>query len=318
MWGNISIGSIAISQQDIYFSFIEPSEVKSSWVYIVQQYRIPKLLVSILVGICLSISGLLMQTLFRNPMAGPYVLGLSSGAGLGVALVILGSSFLPVYLKHVLQSPYAVILASVLGSFFLLVIIMFLARKVSNSMTLLIVGLMFGSFANALVAVLTYYSTAEELKRFTFWSLGNLGNLSWTYIAVFACVTALGLALSIYGVKALDALVLGERYAASMGVSIRKSRLIVIGATGILAGVCTALVGPIAFVGLAVPHLSRLLFRVSSHRDMIVICSLVGAILMLFCDALTQLPGQSFILPINAITSILGAPVVIFLLLKNK
>lgn len=318
IWGNISLGAIKIPQKELFLTFLDGSGVKSSWVYIVQQYRVPKALVSILVGVALSVSGLLMQTLFRNPMAGPYVLGLSSGAGLGVALVLLGSSLLPVYLQELFQSPYAVVVASICGSLLLLFSILLLARKVANSMTLLIIGLMFGSFANSMVAVLTYYSSAEELKRFTFWSLGNLGNLSWVFIAIFGVVTFVGLLLSILSVKSLDALMLGERYASSMGISIKKARIIIILATGILAGVSTAFVGPIAFVGLAVPHIAKLLFKISSHKEMIVVSSFIGAILMLLCDALTQLPGQSFILPINAITSILGAPLVIGLLLKNK
>lgn len=318
IWGNISLGAIKIPQKELFLTFISESNVKSSWIYIIQQYRVPKMLVSILVGVSLSVSGLLMQTLFRNPMAGPYVLGLSSGAGLGVALVLLGSSLLPIYLQELFQSPYAVVIASIVGSLLLLFSILLLARRVSNSMTLLIIGLMFGSFANSIVAVLTYYSSAEELKRFTFWSLGNLGNLSWVFILIFGIVTLVGVVLSICSVKSLDALMLGERYASSMGISIKKARIIIILATGILAGVCTAFVGPIAFVGLAVPHISRLLFKVSNHKEMIVVSSLIGAILMLFCDALTQFPGQSFILPINAITSILGAPLVIGLLLKKR
>ena len=318
IWGNVSLGAIKIPQKELFLTFMSESDVKSSWVYIIQQYRVPKMVVSILVGVSLSVSGLLMQTLFRNPMAGPYVLGLSSGAGLGVALVLLGSSLLPIYLQELFQSAYAVVIASIIGSLLLLFSILLLARSVSNSMTLLIIGLMFGSFANSMVAVLTYYSSAEELKRFTFWSLGNLGNLSWTFILIFGIVTFVGVILSICSVKSLDALMLGERYASSMGISIKKARVIIILATGILAGVCTAFVGPIAFVGLAVPHISRLLFKVSNHKEMIIVSSLIGAILMLFCDALTQFPGQSFILPINAITSILGAPLVIGLLLRKR
>lgn len=318
IWGNVSLGAIKIPQKELFLTFMSESDVKSSWVYIIQQYRVPKMVVSILVGVSLSVSGLLMQTLFRNPMAGPYVLGLSSGAGLGVALVLLGSSLLPIYLQELFQSAYAVVIASIIGSLLLLFSILLLARSVSNSMTLLIIGLMFGSFANSMVAVLTYYSSAEELKRFTFWSLGNLGNLSWTFILIFGIVTFVGVVLSICSVKSLDALMLGERYASSMGISIKQARVIIILATGILAGVCTAFVGPIAFVGLAVPHISRLLFKVSNHKEMIIVSSLIGAILMLFCDALTQFPGQSFILPINAITSILGAPLVIGLLLRKR
>lgn len=318
IWGNLSVGSIYIPQKDLFEILLQQGHEKKSWIYIVEHYRLPKVITSILVGVALSVSGLLMQTLFRNPMAGPYVLGLSSGAGLGVALVILGGTLLPSFWQPLLQSPYALVLASVGGSMLLLFMVLTLARKVRNSMTLLIIGLMFGSFANSLIAVLTYFSTAEELKRFTFWSLGNVGNLSWSSVLLFTIAVLLGLGLSIRSVKSLDAMLLGELYAQSLGISIQNARIWIIWATGILAGVCTAFVGPIAFIGLAVPHIARLLFQVNNHARLLLISSFIGAILMLFCDAFTQFPGQSFQIPINAITSILGAPLIILLLLKQK
>ncbi len=314
---NLSFGAIQIPLSSVWATLLGDESVKESWRYILLNYRLPKAIVAILVGVALSVSGLLMQTLFRNPMAGPYVLGLSSGAGLGVALVLLGSSLLPAVLADLVQSPYGIALASISGSLVLLTLVLVLARKVQQTTTLLIVGLMFGSFANAMIGVLTYFSTAEQLKRFTFWSLGSLGNLTHTTIIVFSCCVVLGFIMSIRVVKALDALLLGERYATSMGISVKKTRLIIILATSILAGGATAFVGPIAFIGLAVPHIARLIFRTSKHSTLLLLSAFVGAILMLFCDMLTQFPGQAFVLPINAITSILGAPIVIALLLKK-
>lgn len=316
LW-NLSFGAIRIPLSSVWATLLGDESVKESWRYILLNYRLPKAIVAVLVGVALSVSGLLMQTLFRNPMAGPYVLGLSSGAGLGVALVLLGSSLLPVFLADLMQSPYGIALASISGSLVLLSLVLVLARRVQQTTTLLIVGLMFGSFANAMIGVLTYFSTAEQLKRFTFWSLGSLGNLSRTTILVFGSSVLLGFIMSIRVVKALDALLLGERYAASMGISVKKTRLTIILATSILAGGATAFVGPIAFIGLAVPHMARLLFRTSKHGNLLLLSACVGAILMLFCDMLTQFPGQAFVLPINAITSILGAPIVIALLLKK-
>lgn len=315
---NLYSGSVKIPLKSI-FSIISGDEtVKESWRYIVLNYRLPKAIVAILTGVALSLSGLLMQTLFRNPMAGPYVLGLSSGAGLGVAFVILGTSFLPAFIVQIVQSSYGITLASVGGSLLLLFLILALAKRVKQSVTLLIIGLMFGNFAAAIVTMLTYFSSAEQLKRFTFWAMGSLGNQTWEAIALYGFTVLVGGILSLISIRSLDALLLGERYASSMGVDIKKARRIIITATGILAGGATAFVGPIAFIGLAVPHIARLLLQTSSHARLLLGTVFIGAIFMLFCDALTQLPGQSFVLPINAITSVLGAPLVIYLLLKNK
>lgn len=315
---NISLGSITIPFKEVYASLTGGQASKSTWEYIIINYRLPKAITAVLVGMGLSISGLLMQTLFRNPLAGPYVLGLSSGASLGVAFVILGASLLPSFLSVILLSPYGIVLASTLGSTTVLLLVLLVSQRLRDTMAILIVGLMFGSFTSAIVGVLTYFSSAEQLQKFTFWSMGNLGNLSWSSILILSICVLLGLSLSLLSIKPLNALLLGENYAKSMGLNFKKARLIIIFATSILAGSITAYAGPIAFIGLAVPHIAKLVFQTSNHSILFWATLLFGAGIMLICDVVSQMPGTEITLPINAITSILGAPVVIWLLVRKR
>ncbi|HLP63813.1 iron ABC transporter permease [Flavobacterium sp.] len=315
---NISLGQVAIPIKEVFKSLLGSSASKETWEYIIINFRLPKAITAILVGIGLSISGLLMQTMFRNPLAGPYVLGLSSGSSLGVAFVILGAGFLPVALSEILLSSYGIVLASCLGSLLVLLLVITVSQRLRDTATILIVGLMFGSFTSAIVSVLTYFSTAEQLQKFTFWSLGSIGNLAWSSIGLLTVSVVIGLLMSLYSIKSLDALLLGENYAKSMGLNVKKSRFIIMIATSILAGSITAFAGPIAFVGLAVPHVSKLLFQTSNHKVLFWSTIVIGAIIMLFCDTISQMPGFDFTLPINAITSIVGAPIVIWLLLRKR
>ncbi|MBE0393146.1 iron ABC transporter permease [Flavobacterium sp. PL002] len=315
---NISLGSVSIPLKEVFKSLTGTIASKESWQYIIVNYRLPKAITAVLVGMGLATSGLLMQTLFRNPLAGPYVLGLSSGASLGVAMIILGASFLPASIASFLLSSYGIVLASSLGSFLVLLSVLMVSFRLKDTMAILIVGLMFGSLTSAIVNTLTYFSTAEELQKFTFWSLGSLGNLSWTSILILAIAVLTGLALSLLSIKSLDALLLGENYAKSMGLNYKKSRLIIILATSILAGSITAFAGPIAFIGLAVPHIAKLVFQTSNHTVLFWSTLLLGAIIMLICDSISQVPGHDFNLPINAVTSIFGAPIVIWLLVRKK
>ena len=315
---NISLGQVAIPIKEVIKSLFGSTASKETWEYIIVNFRLPKAITAILVGIGLSISGLLMQTLFRNPLAGPYVLGLSSGSSLGVAFVILGAGALPSVISTFLLSSYGIILASCLGSFSVLLLVLLISKYLRDTMTILIAGLMFSSFAGAIVSVLTFFSSAEKLQKFTFWSMGSIGNLSWQNIFILFIAVTLGLMLSLFSLKALDALLLGENYAKSLGLNINKSRRTLIFATSILAGSITAFAGPIAFVGLAVPHLAKLLFQTSNHRVLFWSTIQIGAIIMLFCDMISQMPGFDFTLPINAITSIIGAPVVIWLLVRKN
>jgi iron complex transport system permease protein len=315
---NISLGSVSIPIKEVFNSLTGQSASKETWEYIIINYRLPKAIAAILVGMGLSISGLLMQTLFRNPLAGPYVLGLSSGASLGVATVILGATLLPPFVATLLVSSYGIVLASSLGSFTVLLAVLAVSHRLRDTMAILIVGLMFGSLTSAIVGTLTYFSTAEQLQKFTFWSLGNLGNLSWTSISLLSICVVIGLVLSLFSVKPLNSLLLGENYARSLGLNYKKSRLIIIFATSILAGSITAFAGPIAFIGLAVPHIAKLVFQTSNHTILFWSTILFGAVIMLICDSISQLPGSDFTLPINAVTSIFGAPIVIWLLIRKR
>jgi iron complex transport system permease protein len=314
---NISFGPVTVPFRDVINSLFGGTVSRNTYEYIILNYRLPKALTAILAGVGLSVSGLLMQTLFRNPLAGPDVLGLSSGSGLGVATIILGAGLIPGTAGSLLLSPYTIILASCAGSFLVLLAVLFVSQRLRNTMAILIVGLMFGSFASAIVGVLTFYSTAEQLQKFSFWALGNLGNLTWDSVAILTSCVVAGLLMSLISVKSLNGLLLGENYAKSIGINFNKSRLIIIIATSILAGGITAFTGPIAFVGLAVPHLAKLTFRTSSHLSLLTGTVFLGAITMLICDMLSQPFGTDITLPINAITSLIGAPVVVWLLVRR-
>ncbi len=315
---NISSGSVAIPFGATLSSLLgNPMDV-ASWQYIIWEYRIPKAFTAILVGGGLSLSGLLMQTLFRNPLAGPFVLGISSGASLGAALLLMGASLLTGLGSIAFLSDISLAIAASVGSFLVLLVVMLVAQRIKDTMALLIIGLMFGSITSALVSVLAYFSSAESLQRFIFWSFGSVGDLSSEQVLLLGGIVALGTLLCILSIKALNAFLLGENYAMSLGVSLKRSRLLIIVATGLLAGGVTAFAGPIAFVGLAVPHLTRQIFDTMEHRILIPSVFLYGAILMLLCDTLAQLPNTANVLPINAITSLVGAPVVIWLLVRKR
>ncbi|WP_422860230.1 FecCD family ABC transporter permease [Flagellimonas sp. S174] len=315
---NISSGSVSIPFDAILSSFLGKSLETPTWDYILWNYRIPKSFTAILVGGGLSLSGLLMQTLFRNPLAGPFVLGISSGASLGAALLLMGASLLSGWASFSYLNDISLAVAASLGSFFVLLVVILVANRVKDTMALLIIGLMFGSITSAIVSVLAYFSTADNLQRFIFWSFGSVGNLSQSQVWLLTGIVLLGLILSIFSIKALNAFLLGENYAESLGVSLKKSRFIAIVATGLLAGGITAFAGPIAFVGLAVPHLTRQIFDTMEHRILIPAVFLYGAILMLLCDTIAQWPNSANVLPINAITTLVGAPVVIWLLIRKR
>lgn len=317
-FASLSLGSVNIPFRDVYASLTGGQASKATWEYIIINYRLPKSFTAVLVGTGLSISGLLMQTLFRNPLAGPYVLGLSSGASLGVAFVILGAGFLPSFISSFVLSSYGIVIASTFGSTMVLLLVLIVSQRLRDTMAILIVGLMFGSFTTAIVSVLTYFSTAEQLQKFTFWSMGSLGNLSWTTLSILAVCVSIGLLLSAGSIKPLNALLLGENYAKSMGLNFKQARLIIIFATSILSGAITAFAGPIAFVGLAVPHIAKLTFQTSNHTILFWSTLFFGSIIMLFCDIVSQMPGFDVTLPINAVTSIIGAPVVIWLLVRKR
>ncbi|WP_298898799.1 iron ABC transporter permease [uncultured Psychroserpens sp.] len=314
---NISLGSVSIPIKDVFNSILGTSD-NENWQYIIQDYRLPKALTAILVGSGLGISGLLMQTFFRNPLAGPFVLGISSGASLGVALVILGSGLFGGAFATVLISKWSIVIAAISGSFLVLLAVLIVSAKVRDTMAILIIGLMFGSITAAVVSVLSYFSSAEQLQQYIFWGFGSLGNLSWNELFVFFGIYLLGMLLTIFSIKALNTFLLGENYAKSLGLNIKQSRLVIILATSLLAGTITAFAGPIAFIGLAIPHMTRQLFHTSNHKVLLPAVFLFGAIVMLICDSIAQLPTSDYTLPINAITSLIGAPVVVWLLVRKR
>jgi iron complex transport system permease protein len=315
---NISLGSISIPTKQILNILFDNTIEKESWKYIILNFRIPKAFTAILVGSGLGISGLLMQTLFRNPLAGPFVLGISSGASLGVASLILGASFLGGFLSSIALSSWTISIASSLGSFLVLFAVLIAVKKIRNTMSILIIGLMFGSISAAIINVLSYFSSAEQLQQFIFWSFGSLGNLSWSELGVFSGILFFSFLLLLSTIKPLNSLLLGENYAKSMGINLKRTRYIVLITTSLMTGVITAFSGPIAFIGLAVPHLTKLVFNTSNHKILLPAVAIIGAILMLICDAISQLPTSQYTLPINAVTSLFGAPIVIWLLVRKK
>jgi iron complex transport system permease protein len=315
---NISLGSVSIPFEDILSTLIGNPATKESWQTIILFFRLPKAITAILVGSGLSVAGLLMQTLFRNPLAGPFVLGISSGASLGVALLILsGSLFGGFFLANSISS-WSLPIASSLGAFLVLSAVIIAANRVRNTMSILIIGLMFGSLTSAIISVLAYFSEAQQIQQFLFWSFGSLGNLSWNQLLVFIVIYSIGMLATLAIIKPLNSLLLGENYAKSLGINVKRNRNIILIITSILTGVITAFAGPIAFIGLAVPHIARMIFTTSNHKILIPAVVILGAIIMLICDAIAQLPTSEFTLPINAITSLFGAPIVIWLLLRKK
>ncbi|MCP4882805.1 MAG: iron ABC transporter permease [Flavobacteriales bacterium] len=315
---NVSLGSVDIPLKSVFSSLLGYGESKESWDYIIINYRLPKAITAILVGSGLAISGLLMQTLFRNPLAGPYVLGISSGASLGVAMLILGSSIIGGSFQVLAQSQFLISLAASAGSFLVLFAVMLVSKQVKNTMSILIIGLMFSSLTSAIISVLAYFSSAENLQQFMFWGFGSLGNLTWTEVLIFTCLYLLASILILPVIKSLNSLLLGENYAKSIGINIRQTKNLILIATSLLTGVITAFAGPIAFIGLAAPHMTKLILNTSEHKQIIPAAALLGANIMLISDTVAQLPNSEYTLPINAITTMFGAPIVIWLLLRKK
>ncbi len=288
--------------------------------FIVHQIRLPKALTALAVGSGLAVSGLQMQTLFRNPLAGPSALGLTAGAGLGVALVMLTSGSVAsanAVRALGLGGSWALVLAATAGAALVMALVLALAARVRDNVILLIVGLMVASVTGAIVSLCQYFSAPEQIQEYLLWTFGALGGVTGPHLAVLATVVGLGLGLALASAKPLNALLLGETYARSLGLRVRRSRTLIILSTSLLAGSITAFCGPIGFVGIAVPHLTRGLLRTADHRVLLPGACLLGAALVLACDCLAQLPGSQITLPINVVTSLLGAPVVLWVVLRR-
>ena len=313
---NISLGSVLIPFGDV-LSILAGNEGNNPvWFDIVWDFRMTKALTCILAGAALAIGGLLMQTLFRNALAGPDVLGLSSGASLAVSLIFMSQASGIQIISS--PSPWAVVTAASIGSGLVFIIVLTISHRLNDNTSLLIIGLMIGATASSLVSVLEYLSKAEDQQSFLMWTFGSLGGLNWQELRVLAIALIIAAVLAITLTKSLNVWFLGENYSRSMGVNTRLSRVLIILSACLLTGAVTAFCGPIAFVGLAVPHLTKLLIKTNNHRVLIPAVTVAGAALMLFCDIIAQLPGSTYILPINAITALIGAPVVISIIIKAK
>ncbi len=313
---DLSLGSVAVPLRDVLRVLLGQPPARATWTTIILTIRLPRVLTATLAGVALATSGLQMQTLFRNALAGPFVLGISSGASLGVALVVVGASVIP--LPPFLSGQMSVTLAAILGAFTVMVVVLAVARNVRDGAVLLIVGLTVGYTAGALVSVLLYFARAEQVQAYVIWTFGSFGGVTWPQLRLLALAVGIGLMMAVAAIKPLNALLLGETYAISMGVDVTRARVLIIIGTSLLAGAVTAFCGPIAFLGVAVPHLTRGFSHTSDHRLLVPGVIFTGALAALVADIVTTLPGHSIVLPVNTVTSLVGAPVVLWVILHYR
>jgi iron complex transport system permease protein len=308
---NLFIGDSDIPASKIW-AVLFGNESDKTTVNIILSLRLLRTIVAILIGVALSISGLQMQAVFQNPLADPYLLGVSSGAGLGAALFILGIPLLGLTSSALLQS-IGIVGAGWIGAALILVGVTAISRKVKNILGVLIIGVMIGYVAGAIIQILQYLSSAEQLKLFSLWSMGSLGHITATKLLVMLPVVCIGIVLSVISIKPLNLLLLGENYAQTMGMNVKRSRSLIFTSTMLLAGTVTAFCGPIGFIGLAVPHITRMMFNDADHRTLMPGSILIGIIAMLLCDLI----AKNLILPINSITALLGVPIILWVVAKN-
>ena len=311
---DIILGSINIPIPEFWSLIKEGTTGSTARDLIITDIRVPKVLTGLMAGAGLGISGLIMQTLFRNPLAGPFVLGISSGASLGVAFVILAS----LTLIGTEPGKWLVILAGGAGSGVIMLVILGVASKTRDNMSLLIVGLMIGSLSGAVISILQYYSNARQLQVFMLWSFGNLSNINWPELVWFIPIVLLGIISAFLLSRTMNVFLLSENYASTLGVNVFSARLAMIVITSVLAGIITAFCGPIAFIGIAVPHLTRILLNTSDHKVLVPAVSMAGSILLIICDIIASIPLSDRVLPVNAVTSLVGAPVVIWLIINRR
>lgn len=313
---NLSFGSVFTSLQDVFYSFFSPEKTDISTTCIIREYRLPQAVCAVLAGIALSVSGLLLQTFFRNPLAEPSLLGVSSGASLGVALVILLNESV-LFLQNSFFFNLSITLAAFLGAILVLMLILFMNKILKNAVSLLIVGLMIGYFFSSIISVLEIYGSKDALQKFVFWGLGSFSQVSQIQLRIFTIMLAVSIVAVIFLYKPLNALLLSGEHAQSLGINVKKSSFYIILIAGLLAGVVSAFCGPVAFIGIAVPHLAKNIFRSSNHKTLMPAVILIGASLALLCNLIAKLPGTNYILPINAVTSLLGAPLVIWIIVQR-
>ncbi len=317
---SLVVGSVNIPLGDVLKILMGGEPARKTWTTIMLDLRLPKALTALLAGAALGVSGLQMQTLFRNPLADPFVLGVSSGASLGVALVVLGAGTTGSLLLAGLglTGDFGLTVAAFLGAAITLFLVVSVASRVQSVMTLLILGLMFGYATSAVVTLLLYFSLTERIKAYMSWTFGSFGGVTWGQMPIFIPVILVGIVSAFLLSKPLNALLLGEGYARSMGMNVRRGRLAIIASTALLAGTVTAFCGPIGFLGLAVPHLCRAVLGTSDHKLLIPATAILGGTMALAADLISQLPGSQIVLPLNAVTALIGAPVVIWIILRRR
>jgi iron complex transport system permease protein len=318
---DIMLGSVQIPFREVFNIVFFGKSENTAWLFIIEKIRIPKATTAILAGCGLSVSGLQMQTLFRNPLAGPSELGITAGAGLGVAAVMLtsgGSASIYSISQLGISGSWLIIGMSTLGSGLVLALILSIAGKIRDNVILLIVGVMIGTITLSVISIWQYFSQPEQLQEYIMWTFGSLSAVTSYHLYVLSGAVIFGLLIAFIASKSLNALLLGENYARSMGLSVARTRLIIMLSTSILTGSITAFCGPIGFIGIAIPHITRSLLGTANHRILIPATCLTGAVLMLLCDIIAQLPGTQTVVPINIVTSLLGAPVVIWVIISRN
>lgn len=318
MAGNLFLGAVSIPASAICDILMGNEVEKASWSFIVWESRFPQCITALLCGAALSVSGLMLQTVFSNPLADPSILGISSGASLGVALVMLAGGGTIVTGAFTLSGFLSVIVGAFAGASVVMGLILFLSTLIRNSVMLLIAGIMIGYITSSAISLLNFFATAEGVHSYMIWGLGNFGGVSLQQLPVFSAVTLLGLFTAVLLIKPLNALLLGPRYAENLGVNIRRIRNLLLIATGLLTAVTTSFCGPVAFIGLAVPHIARLMLGTSNHNSLLPVTLLTGSAMALLCNLICVLPGEAGIIPLNAVTPILGAPVIIYVIINQR
>ena len=315
---SLIVGSVRIPLADVCDILFDKFEGKESWKYIVMENRLPQALTAMLCGASLAVCGLMLQTAFRNPLAGPDVFGISSGAGLGVAIVMLFLGGSVSTTLFTVSGFLAILTSAFIGAIVVTMIILFLSTMVRNSVLLLIVGLMVGYVSSSAVALLNFFASEEGVKSYMVWGMGNFGGVSMDHMLLFALLCLVGIIASIFLIKPLNIMLLGTQYAESLGINIRQIRNLLLVTVGLLTAVTTAFCGPISFIGLAIPHISRLLFHTDNHQILLPGTVLTGAVIALFCNLICYLPGELGIIPLNAVTPLIGAPVIIYVIIKRR
>jgi len=314
---DLFIGSVRIAIWDLLSIIFSSESRQPEWHIILWDFRFPRALTAVFAGISLSLAGLQMQTIFRNPLAGPYVLGISSGASLGVALLVMGAVIILPGRDHHFGT-LGVVGAAWIGSGAVMFLLLLVSIRIKDIMTILILGILFGSITIAIVSILQYFTHEALLKTFIVWTLGSLGNVTREQLPLLAGTLSIGVMLSLLCIKILNTFLLGENYARTMGVGVTTGRILLFISTSILAGTITAFCGPIGFIGIAVPHIARLVWKTADHRTLIPAVMLLGATGLLISDMISQLPGSDKVLPINSITALLGIPVVVWIVVRNR